>query len=230
MLKIMWIKKNAYNPIYQNTKKKLKKKNNWIVFLIYLFGAISYLLSLHEIKGAHMACYSRIRLECIYFLVKLTFISSLLISISIYMILFKNYTKIHLFIIFFIFFIFFIIDHNNKLIKHGLFNFLGFVASTLIILFLFSLFQIFIIFIKKGKYFMNFLILFSFSYSFFKFKEYKNNHFFCDKWANGFKIILLLIMHSKIIHVIFLYHNLTHAIYLKLALILILLEYIDQLV
>ena len=33
---------------------------------------------------------------------------------------------------------------------------------------------------------MNFLILFSFSYSFFKFKEYKNNHFFCDKWANGF--------------------------------------------
>ena len=107
-IKMMWIKKNPYKKLNQAKQKKFIK-SNLSILLIYLIGAISYFLSLHEIKGPHMACYSRIRLKCIYFLVKLTFISSLLISISIYMILFKNYKKIHLFIIFFIYFFFFFI-------------------------------------------------------------------------------------------------------------------------
>ena len=84
-----------------------------------------------------MSCYSRIRLECIYFLIKLTLISSCLISSSIYLILFKNYLKIHLLIIFFIYLIFYLIDHNNKIIKHGLYNFIGFVISTFVLILIF---------------------------------------------------------------------------------------------
>ena len=180
----MWIRKNAYNPLHK--KKKNMIKNNLTIFLIYFFGSISYLFSLHEIKGPHMTCFSRIRLKCIYFLIKLTFISSLLISISIYMILFNIYKKIHLFIIFFIYFIFYLIDHNNKVIKHGLFNFLGFIFATLVLILIFCITRIFIVFIKKRKYFIIIIILIFFACFFFKLKEYKLNHFFCDKWAKGF--------------------------------------------
>ena len=101
----MWRKKIRYKSLNSITKKIIK--SNLTIVIIYFFGAISYLLSLHEMKGANMACFSRIRLKCIYFLINLTFISSLLISISIYMILFKYHKKIHLVIIFFIYFIFY---------------------------------------------------------------------------------------------------------------------------
>ena len=184
-IKMMWKKKNPYKKLNQAKQKKFIK-SNLSILLIYLIGAISYFLSLHEIKGPHMACYSRIRLKCIYFLVKLTFISSLLISISIYMILFKNYKKIHLFIIFFIYFFFFLLDHNNKVIKHGLFNFLGFLLSTLVLIFIFCLAKFFFIFIKKRQYFIIILFLLFFGYIFLYFEKYKIKHFFCDNWAFGF--------------------------------------------
>jgi energy-coupling factor transporter transmembrane protein EcfT len=102
------------------------------------------------------------------------------------MIFFNNYTKIHLFIIFFIYFIFYLIDHNNKVIKHGLFNFIGFLLSTLLLMLIFFITKIIIVFIKKRKYYIIILILITFSYSFYKFKKHKLNHFFCDKWARGF--------------------------------------------
>ena len=181
----MHIRKNAYS--FLRKKDKIKNKDrNFIICLTYFFGAISYFLSLSEMKGISMKCYTRKRLECIYILVTLTFISSLLISISIYMILFKNYKKIHLFIIFFIYLIFYLKDHNNEVLKHGLFNFLGFIFSTLILIILFSIANFLITSIKKKKYFLIILIFSSFIYFIFKFRQYKFSHFSCDIWAKGF--------------------------------------------
>ena len=181
----MRIRKKFYKSLYPVKKQKFIKSNLTIV-IIYFFGALSYLLSLHDIKGAHMKCYFTKRLKCMYILACLTFISSLFISISIYMILFKNNKKIHLFIIFIIYFIFYLIDHNNKVIKHGLFNFIGFLFSTLVLFLIFVLTKIFIFFVKKRKYYIIILILILFGFYYFYFKEYKKNHFFCDKWAFGF--------------------------------------------
>jgi hypothetical protein len=82
----MHIRKNVYSFLRKKDKIKIIDRN-FIICLTYFFGALSYFLSLSEMKGISMKCYTRKKLECIYILVTLTFISSLLISISIYMIL-----------------------------------------------------------------------------------------------------------------------------------------------
>ena len=182
----MLIRKNAYKILNLKNEKIKIMNNNFRICLIYFFGVISYFLSLHEIKGVNMTCYSRKRLNCIYFLVALTFISSLFISISIYMILFKDYKKIHLFIIFLFYLIFYLIDHNNEVFKHGLFNFIGFIFSMLVLIIIFSIAHFLIISIKKKKYFLIILIMMIFSCLIFKLRKYKLNHFSCEEWPKGF--------------------------------------------
>ena len=180
------MKKNVYK-ILNLKKEQIKNKNkNLSICLIYFVGVLSYFLSLREIKGANMTCYSRKRLDCIYFLIALTFISSLFISISIYMILFKDYKKIHLFIIFSIYLYLYLIDHNNEVFKHGLYNFIGFILSILVLIIIFSIAHFLIISIKKKKYFLIILIFIFSSCLFFRFRQYKFNHFSCDTWAKGF--------------------------------------------
>jgi hypothetical protein len=71
-------------------------------------------------------------------------------------------------------------------LKHGLFNFLGFIFSTLILIILFSLSNFLITSIKKKKYFLIILIFSSFIYFIFKLRQYKFSHFSCDIWAKGF--------------------------------------------
>ena len=77
------------------------KQNLYII--LYPLGIVSYYLSLHNIEGAILSCYKLDGLQCLYFLAKLVFISSLLISYSIYLIIFKKHNKKHLIIIFLIF-------------------------------------------------------------------------------------------------------------------------------
>ena len=160
-------------------------KNNFIICLIYICGSIIYLLSLRGIEGVNMECYSKINLGCIYTLVKLTFISSVLISISIYIILSRNYKKIHLLIILIIYLFFYLIDHSNQLIRHGLYNFIGLCIFTIFLLLIICLLHLLYYFYKKRKFFILILILFLFFFFIYNLKIYKLNHFSCDNWTKG---------------------------------------------
>lgn len=164
---------------------QLKDKYNYVIILFYIIGAISYLFSLNEIEGVRMTCFKRQKVACIYILVTLTFISSFFISISIYLILFKNYKKIHLIIIFVICLLFYNIDHNDSIIKHGFYNFIGFLFSSLILFIIFCFFN-FIHYLFKKRYFFiiipAFLSIISFFYILIR---YKSSHFSCDYWNKG---------------------------------------------
>lgn len=181
---LIYSKKNYYLQL-SNTERTTSVKKSYLLFILYIFGVITYLLSLHEIEGVGMTCFKRNRIECLFILIILTFMSSFFISISIYLILFKNYRKIHILIILFIYFIFYFIDHNAQIIEHGLFNFIGFAFCTIFLFLILCLLNLFYYLIKKRKFFIIFTLLFSFNYLIFKIKRYKLNHFSCDNWAKG---------------------------------------------
>ena len=170
--------------------KKIKQKiiinkNDFIIYLLYFLGAISYLLSLHKIGGVGMNCFRRKRVVCLYILVSLLFISSFFISISIFLIIFKKYKKIHLFIIFIIYLIFYIIDHNDTIIRHGLYNFIAFLFSTILLFLIFCFINLILYLFKKRNYFIIISIFILIYYCIFKIKQYKYNHFSCDYWTKG---------------------------------------------
>ena len=147
-------------PQSENDFSYLIKKKDILIIILYLNGGIIYLISLSNITGKGIACLFLDGIQCFYAIVILIFISSILTSFSIYLILFKNYLKIHLIIIFIIYSFFYFIDHNALLIKHGFFNFILFILISLI-LFLIIIFIHFLIYlIKKRKYF--YFILFNF--------------------------------------------------------------------
>ena len=170
------LKKNNINLLLLNKKKNailLKDKCNFVIILLYIIGSITYLFSLNEIEGVRMTCFKREKVVCLYILVILTFISSFFISISVFLILFKNHKKIHLIIIFIIFLLFYIIDHNDSIIRHGFYNFIGFLFSTLLLFIIFCFFN-FILYLFKNRYFFLIISLFfSIFFFFFKIIRYK---------------------------------------------------------
>ena len=181
------IKKNySLLPLFNPGKELIKdNKKNFQICLLYTIGAIIYLFSLKSIKGIDMKCYFKENLGCIYILVILTFISSCLISISIYIILLRNYKKVHLFIIFVIYFFFYFIDHNNIITRHGLYNFIGFLFSTIIVFLMLCFLNLLYFFFIKRNFLIIILILSTFFYLIYNLKIYKLNHFSCDNWAKG---------------------------------------------
>lgn len=132
-----------------------------------------------------MKCYWKSNLGCIYTLVILTFISSSIITISIYIILLRNYKKVHLFIIFFIYLFLYYIDHNSTITRHGLYNFIVFLFSTIILALILYLLNLLYHLFKKKNFLIIILIIFSFYYLIYNLKIYKLNHFSCEKWAKG---------------------------------------------
>ena len=171
-------KKNGF--LTQNIKKK-----NLFITIFYSIGVLFYLLSLCHINSLDLECYFATSVHCYYILAILTLISSIITSLSIYIIIYYNYNKFHLIIIFIIYSFLLLIDHDNGIIKHGLFNFLGFIVANIFIfsLLLFSRFLFFLL--KKKKFFLLLLIIISFSYFFIYLKKYKLNNFNCDNWSKG---------------------------------------------
>ena len=100
----------------------IKRKKDIFLIILYINGSIIYLISLSNITGKGIACLFLDGIHCFYAIAILIFISSILTSFSIYLIIFKNYLKIHLIIIFIIYSFVYFIDHNALLIKHGFFN------------------------------------------------------------------------------------------------------------
>ena len=179
------INKKSYFPLLTKRKKINKDKNNFLLSLLYIFGIISYLLSLQEMEGIGMTCFNRNRIQCLYILISLTFISSFFISISLFLIIIKNYKKYHLLIIFIAYVVLFLKDHNNIIIKHGLYNFLAFLILTIILFILFCYLKFIIYLIYKRKFFIFIAILISNFYFALKIIIYKSKHFSCDNWIKG---------------------------------------------
>ena len=180
-------KKNKFSlkSLFKSGKELIKNNKNIQICLLYVCGAIIYLFSLDSIEGVDMKCYWKFNLTCIYILVILTCISSVLITFSIYMILLRNYKKVHLFVIFVICLFFYFIDHNNTITRHGLYNFIAFLLFTIILFIMCCLLHLLYHLFKKRNFLIILLILFSFCYLIYYLKRYKLNHFSCENWAKG---------------------------------------------
>lgn len=72
------------------------KKNDFKIKMFYIIGTFLYLLSLNHIYGFEMSCFWRTGVQCIFIIAKLVLYSSIFFSISIFLIIFKNYKKINL--------------------------------------------------------------------------------------------------------------------------------------
>jgi hypothetical protein len=161
-----------------------KKKNLYIV-IIYSIGVLFYILSLHHISSLDLECYFATSVHCYYILAILTLISSIITSFSIYLIIFKNIKKFHLIIIFIIYSFLLLIDHDNGIIKHGLFNFLGFIISDIFIFSILIFFRFLFYLLRKKKFFLLFTIIISLIYFFLSLKRYKLKYFNCENWNKG---------------------------------------------
>ena len=86
------IKKNYYFILLIKKKKNINK--NTILILLIITSIFFYILSLCHIQPLSMKCYKKEGVECFYILAKLTFVSSIILSIGIYLILLQNFKKL----------------------------------------------------------------------------------------------------------------------------------------
>jgi hypothetical protein len=119
-------------------KFKIPKKNyftiNIKISIIYIIGSLFYYWSLARINTKEIMCLKVKEFRCFYMIAQYVLISSTLISITIYIIVFFKLQKYHLFNIFIIFIFFYLIDHDGGLVKHGIYNFLGFIFLSIFLL------------------------------------------------------------------------------------------------
>ena len=180
--------RNNYSYILLN-KKSLYK--NIILILLIIASILFYIFSLCSIEPLNMKCYKKEGVECFYILAKLTFISSIFLSIAIYLMLLKNFKKFYFIFVIIIFSFLFYIDHDNRIINHGFFNILLLIISTLILIIILFFIHYLYYLLKRKKYFYFLLILIILSFIFTNLKIYKLNHFNCNNWPNGLNDTLI---------------------------------------
>ena len=161
------------------------KSKNLKIIIIYLIGIIFYLCSLTHINGVDLRCFKWNGVQCYYSLAILTLFSSIFISISIYMIIFMRFRKIHLLFILIIYIFLFFIDHKDGLQQHGFFNFIGFTITTFFFLFLFCLMKFLSYLYKKKNYLLLIIFLISGLSIFISLKIFERNNFNCENWKKG---------------------------------------------
>ena len=184
-------RKVVNNKLFKNLSNKygiyfiFMKRNIFKIKTIYMIGTFFYLLSLNHIDGFAMECFSLGGVDCLFMIAKLVLYSSIFFSFSIFLILFKNYKKINLIYILIIFLLFILIDHNNGIIKHGLYNFVGLVLMTSL-LFIFLCFIHLLINLLKKRNYLSLILIFSFFFIIFiSIKRFKSTHFSCIDWDKG---------------------------------------------
>ena len=165
-------------------KRFLMKKNKKLVFF-YLAGVLFYILSLNHISSLSMECYFATSVHCYYILATLTFISSVITSISICLIVFLNFNKFHLLNILIAYSFLFLIDHEDGIIRHGLFNFFAFIVTDMLLIGIILFFHFLFYLIRKKKFFIIIAIIIIISDIAFNLKQYKLNYFHCDNWTKG---------------------------------------------
>ena len=175
--------KNNYSYILL-IKKNINK--NLILIPLIIISILFYIFSLCHIEPLDMKCYKREGVECFYILAKLTCISSIFVSIVIYLIILHNFKKIYLIYIILIYLFLFYLDHDDRIINHGFFNILLFIILT--ILFNIILFFIHYLYylLKRKNYLFFLVILIILSSILINLKILQLNYFNCDNWPKGF--------------------------------------------
>lgn len=181
--------KKSYSPLVDsssNLLKNIKISKDSLISIFYMSGIFLYILSLWHINALDMRCFFiKEGVECYYTLAKLIFISSILTSISIYLIIIKKYRKYHIYIILISYSFLFYIDHSDGVIKHGFYNILAFITMNFIFLLIIIFLHFFYLQIKKRKFIIIIIaisIIFVFLISL---KIYKLNNFSCENWTKG---------------------------------------------
>jgi len=165
-----------------------KFRFNIKIITIYTIGSLFYYWSLVRINPKKIRCLKVRHFKCFYTIAEYVLISSIIISISIYLILFFKLNKFHIFIIFIIYSYYFYKDHDAGLVFHGIYNFLLFVLLLFLFIILYCYSSCIYFFSKKlSNRYIFFIILFltPFSSIFVFFNIYKLNHFSCKNWAKG---------------------------------------------
>ena len=145
-----------------------------------------YYLSLSPINSSSMKCFRKRNLYCIMTIAKLVFASSCLMLFTFYVIFYRKiYLKFHLFIIIILYIYLFYKDQNVQIVKHGFYNFIGFIIITILLIIIASYSFILRCLFKKSRSLMIFLFMAPFPFLFILLNVYKRNHFFCIEWDKG---------------------------------------------
>ena len=183
------IKKNKYLSLlkYDGFKKMKNSETlkNIFILIFYFLGGFFYILSLTHIEGLGMNCFSHEGIQCCYILAEMTLISGLITGLSIYIILYKKYNKIHLLIIIIIYLLLYLFDHHSDIVKHGFYNFIGFFSIVFLFFLILNLIRILILLIIKKLYIISFLVIIPFPILYYIIKIYKSHHFSCVNWNKG---------------------------------------------
>ena len=167
---------------FQYTTIKIK------ISIFYIIGSLFYYWSLVRINPKRIKCLKARDFKCFYSIGEYVLISSITIDITIYIILFFNLKKYHLFNIFIVYLFFFLINHDSGLIRHGIYNFVGLIFFLFLSFIIFCYTKCICFFSKKLKFRKICLVIFfffPFSPIFIFFNIYKLNHFSCNNWAKG---------------------------------------------
>lgn len=153
----------------------------------YIIGCLFYYWSLARINPHRIKCFKRNDFKCFFMIAEYALISSIIISIAIYIILFYRLKKFHLFNIFIIYIFYYFIDHDSGLVKHGIYNFLIFIFLSFISFIFFCFAKCLYFLSRKLKYRNIYFILLFFPFSpiFLFFNKYKLIHFSCNNWTKG---------------------------------------------
>ena len=131
----------------------------------YIIGSLIYYWSLVRINPKRIFCLKEKDFRCFYMIAKYVLISSTIISIAIYIILFFKLKKYHLLNIFIIFIFFYLTDHGSGLVKHGIYNFLVFIFLSIFLLIFLCYIKCLCFFTKKLKYRNKYFTIFFFFFS-----------------------------------------------------------------
>ena len=190
--------KSRMESIFITTMKKSKSSNktiasdlnkfkkNFKLATIYLIGIYMYYLSLSPINSVKMNCFRKNNLYCIKTIAKLVIASSGLMLCTLYVILYRKiYLKFHLFIIIIPYLVLFYKDQNTQIVKHGFYNFIGYIIITILLIIIASYAFILRYLLRHSRFLMVLLFVVPFPLLFILFKIYKRNHFFCGEWDKG---------------------------------------------
>ena len=124
-------KSKFYSLFNRETYRKIKPFfKHFFILILHISGVLFYILSLTRIEGLEMKCFSFSGIQCYYILAKLTCISGIITCFILYIILYKKYNKMYFFIIMINYLFLYLIDHHKEIVKHGYYNFIGFLATT----------------------------------------------------------------------------------------------------
>ena len=171
--------------------KKRYFKTNVKISILYIIGSFFYFLSLARVNINGFKCLKKENFLCFFAIIENVLISSILISISIYIIFTFKLSKFHLFNIFIIYIFFLLINHDSQIDRHGIYNFLAFIFLlffSFILYFYIKCLYFFAKLLKYKKIFFVILLCISFSPIFLLIKLvniYRINHYSCKNWTKG---------------------------------------------